>query len=804
MESLGDRREVKCVSKDPRWSFSDKEIEDILYILERDISDNDLQLFLTLAMNTIIDPKDLVYFKIKDLKQFVKNKYIKIKTKKYDLELEYYTKINKFLENHISTFIDKSELSDDDYVFSKDLDRAEIIDKYDEILYNLYNENYDYPIDLQYFEILNQIDYSYGKYRRYDASINPRVIEYEIKDLIDKEDIVYQHYKNNKSPYSKVFKLAVDYYNENINPIEELSFLISMNFGNDPGKYHISNHIIFRNLNMIMLNLPGGSYDPEYYFEFKISESLKLPKWLLNKFYILERLYKFDINESYQLKNYSYIINRLRKLTKEKLDINFGREFASNYQKDLDIYKSGVGLEELIKTQLNNYCIVYKYYYNLVEYICRVINSNNEWKNKETLFPGLFAPSCLLDMKDLRYMVNEQFPYDRFYNHDPSIKTRNESMYLAKLITNIISREITDEKKFQKFIHEISLGTDKYQLNWIFYRYLNKIISNEFYEFEYVPERLRSRSIYTKYVLKNIDNCNIYTDKQPKYNTIFVKKNTEIKLGSDVETNEKLKSNHDSEKSNISDSQIDMDKEVVKTKRKKKIDVVEEVVNSVNIIDSSEIIITEEDISIDNSEEYTRILNNNLEKILKYGRESEVKTESIIRSNYLPFLFYERTTIPLEFGFVSKGSHSVYERKEKNYRPGSPDFFADLSNVYVVIEAKSTIDKHTMAENQVIFYIRTSSLPPKPVIGVAISGQSKEELTVTYYWFPDRNSKEILKLPINSDLIDIDILNTFYNKENVNEYVNSRRKKRTKIKDEGGDIKQPALETKSESLLWDL
>lgn len=109
-----------------------------------------------------------------------------------------------------------------------------------------------------------------------------------------------------------------------------------------------------------------------------------------------------------------------------------------------------------------------------------------------------------------------------------------------------------------------------------------------------------------------------------------------------------------------------------------------------------------------------------------------------------------------------------------------------------------------MAENQVIFYIRTSSLPPKPVIGVAISGQSKEELTVTYYWFPDRNSKEILKLPINSDLIDIDILNTFYNKENVNEYVNSRRKKRTKIKDEGGDIKQPALETKSESLLWDL
>lgn len=801
MESLGDRREVKCVSKDPRWSFSDKEIEDILYILERGIYDNDLKLFLTLTMNTIIDPKDLVYFKIKDLKQFVKNKYIKIKTKKYDLELEYYTKINKFLENHISTFIGRSNFSDDDYVFSKNLDRSEVLNRYDEILYNLYNENYYYPIDLQYFEILNQVDFSYSKYRKYDTSINPRIIEYNIKELIDEEDIVYQHYKNKKSPYSQVFELAVDYYNDNINPIEELSFLISMNFGNDPGKHYISNHIIFRNLNMIMLDLPGGSDNPEKYYIFKVSESLKLPKWVLNKFYILERLYKFNINESYKLKNYSYIINRLRKLTKEKLDINFGREFALKYQKNLEIYKNDLGLDTIIKTQLDNYCTVYRYYYNMVEYICRVISSDADWKNNETLFPPLFASSCLLDMKDLRYMVNEQFPFDRFYNYEPSIKIRNESMYLAKLITNIISREIQDDKKFQKFIYEISLGTDKYQLNWIFYRYISKIISNEFYEFEYIPERLRSRSIYTKYVLKNIDNCNIYTDKHPKYNTIFVKRNTTIELGSDIETNEKLKSNRNSEKSNTSNFRID--KEIEKTKQTKKINIVEEVVNSVNIIDSNEIIISEEETSVDNSEEYTRILNNNLEKILKYGRKSEVKTESIIRSNYLPFLFYERTTIPLEFGFVSKGSHSVYERNEKNYKPGSPDFFADLSNVYVVIEAKSTLDKHTMAENQVIFYIRTSSLPPKPVIGIAISGQSKEELTVTYYWFPDRNSKEILKLPINSDLIDIDTLNTFYNKENVNEYVNSRRKKKVKIENENKDTNSE-VETKNDNLLWDI
>ena len=78
---------------------------------------------------------------------------------------------------------------------------------------------------------------------------------------------------------------------------------------------------------------------------------------------------------------------------------------------------------------------------------------------------------------------------------------------------------------------------------------------------------------------------------------------------------------------------------------------------------------------------------------------SETKTENIFRDFYGSTTFIEKSAIPTEYGFKSK--------KGTRYK-GYPDFFKDLENYVIVVEAKATIHKNAIEEVQ--FYMLTNNI----------------------------------------------------------------------------------------------
>ena len=101
---------------------------------------------------------------------------------------------------------------------------------------------------------------------------------------------------------------------------------------------------------------------------------------------------------------------------------------------------------------------------------------------------------------------------------------------------------------------------------------------------------------------------------------------------------------------------------------------------------------------------------------------SETKTENIFRDFYCSTTFIEKSAIPTEYGFKSK--------KGTRYK-GYPDFFKDLENYVIVVEAKATIHKNAIEEVQ--FYMLTNNIH-KDIIGIAISGQTGKHLKVSYFY----------------------------------------------------------------------
>lgn len=101
---------------------------------------------------------------------------------------------------------------------------------------------------------------------------------------------------------------------------------------------------------------------------------------------------------------------------------------------------------------------------------------------------------------------------------------------------------------------------------------------------------------------------------------------------------------------------------------------------------------------------------------------SETITENIFRDFYREDKFLEKSAIGNSYGFVSKRGTG---------NRGYPDFFKELNDFVVVVEAKAL--KHSLAEDEVKMYMSENNIK-KDIIGIAVSGQHLNQIKVTYYY----------------------------------------------------------------------
>ena len=134
---------------------------------------------------------------------------------------------------------------------------------------------------------------------------------------------------------------------------------------------------------------------------------------------------------------------------------------------------------------------------------------------------------------------------------------------------------------------------------------------------------------------------------------------------------------------------------------------------------------------------------------------SETKTENIFRDFYGATTFMEKSAIPAEYGFKSK--------KGTDYK-GYPDFFLDRGLYAIIVEAKALL--HDKAQEEVQYYLTKNKLRnKKDLIGIAVSGQTKSSLKITYYCL-FKDQKEIVTLDA-SKLMKIELIEKIYlNKKN--------------------------------------
>ena len=100
---------------------------------------------------------------------------------------------------------------------------------------------------------------------------------------------------------------------------------------------------------------------------------------------------------------------------------------------------------------------------------------------------------------------------------------------------------------------------------------------------------------------------------------------------------------------------------------------------------------------------------------------SETITENIFRNHYGSLTFIEKSAIPSWYGFKSK-TGSDYK--------GYPDFFLELDDYAIVVEAKA--DAQDAAISEVQWYMYKNNIT-KNILGIAVSGQTKEQLKVNYF-----------------------------------------------------------------------
>ncbi|MDO5602985.1 MAG: N-6 DNA methylase [Oscillospiraceae bacterium] len=118
---------------------------------------------------------------------------------------------------------------------------------------------------------------------------------------------------------------------------------------------------------------------------------------------------------------------------------------------------------------------------------------------------------------------------------------------------------------------------------------------------------------------------------------------------------------------------------------------------------------------------------------MEKSKPSETVTENIFRSYYGTDIFIEKSAIPSRFGFTSKKGTAF---------AGYPDFFLDNGDYCIVAEAKA--DDHPAAQRETRHYMAHNHIT-EDVIGIAVSGQSAEEIKATYY-LKEREKTEITLL----------------------------------------------------------
>lgn len=138
---------------------------------------------------------------------------------------------------------------------------------------------------------------------------------------------------------------------------------------------------------------------------------------------------------------------------------------------------------------------------------------------------------------------------------------------------------------------------------------------------------------------------------------------------------------------------------------------------------------------------------------------AESKTENLFRSFHGTDTFVEKHDIPKEFGFQSKRDGSVDTA-------GHPDFFKEMEGGWlVVVEAKSggpaLKTNHAAAEADVRSYMSNNAVPHADIFGIAVSGQTKRALKVTYF-FRKGDTDLIEELESLHGLIDLKTLSRHY------------------------------------------
>lgn len=137
---------------------------------------------------------------------------------------------------------------------------------------------------------------------------------------------------------------------------------------------------------------------------------------------------------------------------------------------------------------------------------------------------------------------------------------------------------------------------------------------------------------------------------------------------------------------------------------------------------------------------------------------SETVTENLFRDFYGANTFIEKSAIPSSYGFTSKKGTSY---------SGYPDFFCDSGDYCIVVEAKAA--DHTAAQKEVQYYMINNKVH-KDIIGISVSGQSRENILVTYY-LKLMGATDIKLFPQKNTLLSLSAIKKQYVKSKYGESV---------------------------------
>lgn len=102
----------------------------------------------------------------------------------------------------------------------------------------------------------------------------------------------------------------------------------------------------------------------------------------------------------------------------------------------------------------------------------------------------------------------------------------------------------------------------------------------------------------------------------------------------------------------------------------------------------------------------------------------------------------------------------VSKAKREAEKEGYPDFFCSCDEFSIIVEAKAR--NHESAKSEVQFYMEHNQISTD-TIGIAVSGQTVQDLNVTYYLFLYGSTKAT-ELKADSALLTIDNIEKLYKK----------------------------------------